>query len=324
MRVSFSVLFAIFLSLDAFAAPFPNADVGNESALEVRTAKLAARKPVKQVAPKKVAKAKAPIKAAPKKKVPAKAPAKVAPKKVPTKAPAKVVPKKKVPAKAPVKVVPKKKGVPAKVPAKGKTTPVKGSPKTPTKATTGTKAPIKVPAKAPTKSAAKPSASAKPSNKPLCNAKQVEARAIEARARVRHPSATGTITLFHGANPVNAAKLANSKVNLAIGAPVGDFNHRPEVPGGFYLTDSLVAAAQFACFGIPRQRPAKVDVLQFKWTGAGVAVHEFPGETAEWNNFQLYNSNPNLVINAKSPFRALAQEIYQNAMITGCVSTCTQ
>lgn len=69
MRIPFSLLFAIVLSLDAFAAPVPNVDVVNEfvrdylrrgtqlanrhfQALEARKAKVAAKKaPVKAKAP---------------------------------------------------------------------------------------------------------------------------------------------------------------------------------------------------------------------------------------------------------------------------------
>jgi len=47
MKIPFSLLFAVILSLDAFAAPVPNAQVGDEFALEVRKAKVAAKKPVK-------------------------------------------------------------------------------------------------------------------------------------------------------------------------------------------------------------------------------------------------------------------------------------
>ncbi|KAJ6534684.1 hypothetical protein DFH09DRAFT_1369790 [Mycena vulgaris] len=375
MKIPFSILFAIFLSIETFAAPVPTADVGNGLSLEVRKAKAVKKAPVrakapvrpkpvkkapvKKVAPKKVAPKKvAPKKVAPKKAAPAK---KVAPKKAVAKkvAPKKAVAAKKVaPKKAAVpakKVAPKKTTVPAKkvapkktaVPAKKvapKKAPTKAAPKktavpakakvAPKKTAVKSKAPAKAPVKAkvPTKSATKPTASAKPSAKPSalpkCTAAQLEARSLEdarsieedlleARAGVSHPSAKGSISLFHGANTANANELANSRVNLARGVPVGDFNHRPEVPGGFYMTDSLVAAAQFACYGIPKQLPASVDVLQFKWRGSGVAVHEFPGKTADWTNFQLYNSFANLVVNTGSPFRALAENIYQNAMITG-------
>jgi hypothetical protein len=34
-----------------------------------------------------------------------------------------------------------------------------------------------------------------------------------------------------------------------------------EVPGGFYLTDSVMVAAQFACYGSAK-RPATVEILR--------------------------------------------------------------
>ncbi|KAJ6529292.1 hypothetical protein B0H19DRAFT_1333164 [Mycena capillaripes] len=78
MRISFFILFVIVLSLDAFAAPVPNANVGDEFALEVRKAKVAAKKaPVKAKAP--AIKAKPPPKTvAPKPVKPAAAPKPVA------------------------------------------------------------------------------------------------------------------------------------------------------------------------------------------------------------------------------------------------------
>ncbi|KAJ6587636.1 hypothetical protein DFH09DRAFT_1359290 [Mycena vulgaris] len=87
MRLPLSLLLAIILSLDTFAAPVPTADVGDEFVLEVRKAK---------VAPKKV-----PVKAPPRPKLPAKKPpvakAKPVPKKIPVKP---VKPAAKPPAKS--------------------------------------------------------------------------------------------------------------------------------------------------------------------------------------------------------------------------------
>ncbi|KAJ7893054.1 hypothetical protein B0H14DRAFT_3125868 [Mycena olivaceomarginata] len=89
-----------------------------------------------------------------------------------------------------------------------------------------------------------------------------------------------------------------------------------EVPGGFYLTDSVMVAAQFACYGSAK-RPATVEILQYRWNPASFSVYDFPGETADWKNFQTYNSSPNLVVNLNSPYRPLARTIYTNSMITG-------
>ncbi|KAJ7504132.1 hypothetical protein B0H11DRAFT_2273342 [Mycena galericulata] len=288
MQIPFSVLFAVVLSLEALAAPVPN--VRDESALQVRKA---VAKPVAKTKPA----LKAPvIPAAPPKKITA--PPAVKPVPPPAAAPKKVV---TPPVVAPPAVKPVPPPAPPAAPKKVVAPPVVAQ-----------KPPKVVSAKP-----APPVASAPATKLPECTPAQVEARELEARASVSHPSGTGTISLFHGASSANANALASSKVDLSKTRKTGDFNHFPEVPGGFYMSDSLIAAAQFACFGIPGQSPAAVDVLEFTWRGAGVNVHAFPGETADWTNFQIYNSNPNPVVNTNSPFAALAAGIYKSEMITG-------
>ncbi|KAJ6579108.1 hypothetical protein DFH09DRAFT_1360963 [Mycena vulgaris] len=96
MRIPFSILFVVVLSLHSFAAPVPTADVGDEFALEVRKTKGVVKKP-------SATKVKVSIKKAPVVK------AKPLPKKV--------VPAKKVSAPAPKPVV-KAKPLPKKVVAK--------------------------------------------------------------------------------------------------------------------------------------------------------------------------------------------------------------
>jgi hypothetical protein len=261
-------------------------------ALEAR-AKVVAKRPAA-----KPAAVKAPVKAKPAiVKAPVAAKPAVVPAKPPVKAavPAKPPVKAHVPAKAPVKAaVPAKPPVKAAVPAKApvKANPVAAKPPTvPAKAPVTAKPPTKVGNGAPVAvkpangapAPAKPAASAKPSKLPKCTAAQVEARELEERifGSITHPDAAGTITLFHGTTAANAAALAAGAVNLALTRGTGDFNHRPgtraaltpflcnnlkltqysEVPGGFYLTDSLIAAAQFACFGISGQRPVSTDVV---------------------------------------------------------------
>ncbi|KAJ7885759.1 hypothetical protein B0H14DRAFT_2563763 [Mycena olivaceomarginata] len=56
MKIPFSLLFALILSVDTFAAPVPNAQAGDEFGLAVRKAKAAAKKPVKAPVKKPVAK----------------------------------------------------------------------------------------------------------------------------------------------------------------------------------------------------------------------------------------------------------------------------
>ncbi|KAJ3861124.1 hypothetical protein EV359DRAFT_66735 [Lentinula novae-zelandiae] len=58
------------------------------------------------------------------------------------------------------------------------------------------------------------------------------------------------------------------------------------VDGGFYLTDSLLAAAQFAC----RNLEAKAYVLEYKWTGANLPVKEYQ-KGAEFTAFLDYDKH---------------------------------
>ncbi|KAF7309314.1 hypothetical protein MIND_00301700 [Mycena indigotica] len=311
MRFQTSFLVSLLLTLPVFGSlePPTTADDAELMALEARAARSLkkratnppAKAPVKAPAP---APAKAPVKA------PAAAPAK-APAAAPVKAPA------QAPAKAPVKA-------PAQAPAKA---PAKAPANVPAKAPApppAAKAPSKAPAKAPTKAPAKAPAKAKKS----CQAqitKALQARYAEftlnrheARAGLAHPSGKGRVTLFHGTDPSKAASLT-AGVNLAKTAPTGDFNHKPEVPGGFYLTDSVIAAAQFACWGAEQGEPAKVDVFEYAWDGVGAGVFEFPGQTPDWLEFLFYNSEEDTTReNVDDDFRAQAVEIYKNkVMITG-------
>ncbi|KAJ7440240.1 hypothetical protein FB451DRAFT_1191696 [Mycena latifolia] len=150
----------------------------------------------------------------------------------------------------------------------------------------------------------------------LCTPQQLEQRELPARAPPDHPSANNAITLFHGTIPANAAEIIADGINLALGTGSGDFHHRPEVDGGFYLTDSIMVAAQFACYG-KLSRPDTVEILEFGWNPAGALVFEFPGQTADWESLQEYNNFPVGQVNVNSPFRAQAAAIYMNDMITG-------
>ncbi|KAJ6594310.1 hypothetical protein B0H19DRAFT_1094975 [Mycena capillaripes] len=344
MHIPFSVLLALVLSLDTLAAPVPNSNAG-DVALEAR-AKVAVKKPATVKAPvTKSAAVKAKPAAVPAKKPVAAAPAKAPvakPAAVPPKAPA-VVPAKKpvaaAPAKAPVAAAPAKAPAALK-PATGKTTkpgavpapakaPVAAAPaKAPVvnPATGKTTKPGAVPATAPIAAApakapvAPPKAPTAPAKLPTCTGAQIEERELEElEARiggVTHPDATGTITLFHGTTPASGAALAAGHVDLSLTRDIGDFNHRPEVAGGFYMSDSLTAAAQFACFGIPGKRPASAAVVQYRWTGAGKQVFTFPGQTADWQAFQEFNNNANEDV-ITTGFRPKAAQLFQNDMIVG-------
>ncbi|KAJ7448903.1 hypothetical protein FB451DRAFT_1288115 [Mycena latifolia] len=123
---------------------------------------------------------------------------------------------------------------------------------------------------------------------------------IKARANVRHPSGTGNIILFHGTSPTGAAALEAQGVDLSKTASRGDFSHRPESDGGFYMTDSLIAAAQFACHEHTIPRGAEVDVLGI------MSVKAFPSANAEFDDFLEYNEGPDTdsedVPNEDDPF----------------------
>ncbi|KAJ6530423.1 hypothetical protein DFH09DRAFT_1370782 [Mycena vulgaris] len=187
MRISFSLLFAIILSLDAFAAPVPTADVGNELALEVRKAKAVAKKapkPIaKKVAPKPVAKKVAPkpvakkVKPVAKKVAPKPVPKKVAPKPVAKKVAPKPVAK-KVAAKPVAKPAAKKAPVAAKKPtAVAKKPAAKPPVKAPAKKPIAAKKPV---AKAPAKKTG--SVAKKPAAKPPVSKKPVKAAPKSATA----------------------------------------------------------------------------------------------------------------------------------------------
>ncbi|KAJ6523488.1 hypothetical protein DFH09DRAFT_1372423 [Mycena vulgaris] len=131
------------------------------------------------------------------------------------------------------------------------------------------------------------------------------------------PSGQGIIKLFHGTKAANAWLLRSEGIQLDKTVSSGDFHHRPEVAGGFYLADSLIAAAQFSCHELNQGSPTQVNVLEFTWSGADFAVHEFGGETQEWEDFQDYNAGDEDVENFEDPFRAGAVEIFKNDMIAG-------
>ncbi|KAJ7084530.1 hypothetical protein B0H15DRAFT_385285 [Mycena belliarum] len=206
---------------------------------------------------------------------------------------------------------------------------VKPSAKVPTRSAKASARPsakvsAKPSAKLPTKSksasaSAKPSASAK-----TCALKKTKSTSrIKARAGVSHPSGTGTTTLFHGTTALSAAALEAQGVRLERTAGRGDFSHRPECDGGFYLTDSLIAAAQFACHERQQPRGDQVDVLEFTWRGAGMTIKAFPSANQEFDDFLEYNEGPDVddeedVENFEDPFHDEAREIYDNSdIITG-------
>ncbi|KAJ7440902.1 hypothetical protein FB451DRAFT_1561400, partial [Mycena latifolia] len=127
---------------------------------------------------------------------------------------------------------------------------------------------------------------------------------------VAHPSAQGTITLFHGTTSESADSIVANGPDISY-TPQGDFNSQPDVPGGFYMSDSLLSAAQFACYESQRGSPDEVDILEFTWQGAS-DVYEFTGITDEWHSFVNYNLGTH---SATDAFHSRAVEIFQNVMV---------
>ncbi|KAJ7440901.1 hypothetical protein FB451DRAFT_1402662 [Mycena latifolia] len=301
---------------EAFAAPILPPVVGEiageDSALEART-KVATKKKttVKAKAPAKAKVAAKPKAATKAKPVPKK---KVAPKpaaKLPVKAKSKATVKAKVPAKAATK---------AKLPTK---VPVKSAAKPPAKAPV--KSAAKPPTKAPVKGAAKPLAKAPSSStsgkaaackKPTNGASTKKTAAKKGPRRlmprtVRHPSAKGTITLFHGTTATSAAAIVAQGPQISR-TPKGDFNSKPD-RRGLLPEHSLITAAQFACHENDRGSPDQVDVLEFTWHGSS-AVHEFADQTNDWLDFVNHNLGPDPF---KDAFHPQAVEIFKNDMASG-------
>jgi len=130
----------------------------------------------------------------------------------------------------------------------------------------------------------------KPVSCPL-NQSKAGSRLNKRDSPVIHPSGKNTITLFHGTSPDNARSIEDNGILLAKTKKSGDF-HSLELgsnAGGMYFTDSLAAAAQFACYGVPRgKRPERVDVLEYSWTPGSFHIHEL--DTAGYENLMHVNA----------------------------------
>ncbi|KAJ6563993.1 hypothetical protein B0H19DRAFT_1285122 [Mycena capillaripes] len=131
---------------------------------------------------------------------------------------------------------------------------------------------------------------------------------LDANGLPIHPDPRSTFSLFHGTRVSFAPP-----VDLSQSVKVGDFHHYSEVPGGFYMTDSLVAAAQFACFQDPNEdvSPDTVAVVEFQWTGTE------PNNTGI--QFISYNLGTEVGSeNTADPFYDQAMDILKsNAIISG-------
>ncbi|KAK7450571.1 hypothetical protein VKT23_012880 [Stygiomarasmius scandens] len=131
------------------------------------------------------------------------------------------------------------------------------------------------------------------------------------RAGVTHPPGKSNVVLFHGTeDPQSEAKLKKA-VDLSV-IKDGDYHSTAVegVDGGFYLTDSLLAAAQFACRKLPDAK--KAYVLEFQWSGASLPVKDYK-EGTEYQAFLDYEKHGD----ATTRNAALDKVMKDNAMISG-------
>lgn len=102
-------------------------------------------------------------------------------------------------------------------------------------------------------------------------------RSLYRRTATTHPSGKAATTLFHGTatqENANSAKVPDlSKTHAS-----GDYHKRGGgCDGGFYLTDSLFAAAQFTCYApaaLGGKNPSIAYVNQYKWSPPATLKHK--------------------------------------------------
>ncbi|KAJ2924748.1 hypothetical protein H1R20_g12342, partial [Candolleomyces eurysporus] len=153
----------------------------------------------------------------------------------------------------------------------------------------------KAPAKAapPPKAAPKaapPSKAPAPAGKPPAGKKcllKTSKNPLRKRAGVSHPDGKSPVVLFHG---TSSQAFADSLKNpdLTKTHITGDLHSNSHgVCGGFYLTDSLIAAAQFVCH---REGAATVPttayVLSYQWTPpTNLKLYSYP-DTAKYTEIK--------------------------------------
>ncbi|KAK7450570.1 hypothetical protein VKT23_012879 [Stygiomarasmius scandens] len=131
------------------------------------------------------------------------------------------------------------------------------------------------------------------------------------RAGVTHPPGKSNVALFHGTEDPRSVAALQRGVDLSV-IKDGDYHSTAVdgVDGGFYLTDSIVAAAQFACRKLPETK--KVYVLEFQWNGASLPVKDYQ-DGAEYQTFLSYEKHED----ATTRNAALDKVMKDNAMISG-------
>jgi len=115
-----------------------------------------------------------------------------------------------------------------------------------------------------------------------CLIRTPQSKSQHKRSPVIHPSAKNAVILFHGTSKAGAATSMAHHVDLLKTHSCGDLHHNKKhgSDGGAYFTDSVVAAAQYACFEHAYDEknvalPTTVDVLEFGWTPGNYKVYEF-------------------------------------------------
>jgi len=117
-----------------------------------------------------------------------------------------------------------------------------------------------------------------------------------------HPSAKGSITLYHG-TPTDFAEPA-----FGDGNSMGDFHFGKKA---FYMTDTIKAAAQYACLSWCMAPEDEAIVIEYKWDGSN-NIHEFTGLTdPNWKGYQAW------VAADGKPANAEYAKIHTQDMVTG-------
>ncbi|CAK5280872.1 unnamed protein product [Mycena citricolor] len=339
MKLSFTTLLAFILALQVIAAPVPQElDQPFEAGLQdlnirAKPKSIPKSKPVSTIPISKPA-VKKPV-AKPAVKEPVTKPVKPAAKPVSKPVAAKPISKPAAkpiskPAKKPVaKPVAKPASKPAAKPvakpaSKPKAKPVaKPASKKPATAKPNTKKPVLSPSKS------------KNSTVPACSARQIAARdylsseerelaGIFARNPLEHPDGHSRVRLFHGTDKGSSQSVKTKPLLSKIEAQIGDFNHGSSA---FYLTDSLLGAAQFACLiqantlsSAAAIAASSVDVVEFEWNPpTNTRIHNFASRDQAWLSFVTHNgAGPE---NVSKEEGAAADEILSNSdMIVGPVA----
>jgi hypothetical protein len=126
---------------------------------------------------------------------------------------------------------------------------------------------------------------------------------VKRAGSVTHPSGKKDIVLFHGTLETSSVTSIEKGVKLSATPNDGDLHHPVEeiVDGGFYMSDSLVGAAQNVC-QLSSEQNQIVNVVELKWNGAKLDVKDYPAGT-NWDKIKADGT--------------LTAALRSNVMITG-------